>query len=93
MTVTQKQPLTLGQVVSTPGALSAFPMEFLTGCLQRHASRDWGDICEEDRAYNDADADGGGRILSSYNHESGQRLWVITEHDRSYTTLLLPEEY
>ncbi len=67
-------------------------------CLQRHASGDWGDLCEEDKRMNDeaieAERDGGctDRLLSAYETGIG-KLYVITEWDRSTTTVLTPEEY
>ena len=85
----------LGQVVATPGALAAFeesgeqPGKF----LRRHACGDWGDLSEEDRKENEFSLVNGFRLLSSYTLSSGTRIWVITEADRSSTTLLLPEEY
>jgi len=87
--------LQLGQIVATPGALAAFgesgeqPGEF----LRRHACGDWGDLSEEDRKENEFSLVNGFRLLSSYTLSSGTRIWVITEADRSSTTLLLPEEY
>ena len=87
--------LQLGQIVSTPGALAAFeesgeqPGKF----LRRHACGDWGDLSEEDRKENEFSLVNGFRLLSSYTLSSGTRIWVITEADRSSTTLLLPEEY
>jgi hypothetical protein len=85
----------LGQVVGTPGALHAFeeagqhPAEFLS----RHVSGDWGDLCEEDVTENELSVDQGFRILSSYELSTGTKVWVITEADRSATTILLPDEY
>jgi len=91
-----KQPaFELGQVVATPGALAALkkagqqPCEFLT----RHINRDWGDLDEEDRKENEYSLEQGFRLLSAYKTNAGDRLWIITESDRSVTTLLLPEEY
>ena len=87
--------LQLGQIVATPGALAAFeesgeqPGKF----LRRHACSDWGDLNEEDRKENEFSLVTGFRLLSSYTLSSGTRIWVITEADRSSTTLLLPEEY
>ena len=87
--------LQLGQIVATPGALAAFeesgeqPGDF----LRRHASGDWGDLCDEDRKENEFSLAHGFRLLSSYTLNSGTKIWVITEADRSSTTLLLPEEY
>jgi hypothetical protein len=85
----------LGQVVTTPGAQSAIleagqvPIEF----LQRHARGDWGDVCAEDKGLNDEALIDGSRLLSVYKTKQGQRIWIITEADRSVTTFLLPSEY
>ena len=91
-----KQPaFELGQIVATPDALAALrkagqqPGEFLT----RHVSREWGDLSDEDRKENDYRLEHGFRLLSSYRTNTGDKLWVITESDRTVTTLLLPEEY
>jgi len=91
-----KQPaFELGQIVATPGALAALkkagqqPGEFLT----RHINRDWGDLDEEDRKENEYGLEHGFRLLSAYKTNAGDRLWLITEADRSVTTFLLPEEY
>ncbi len=96
--------LQLGQVVMTAGVASDIAMnpameEELRKCLKRHESKDWGNICEEDWALNDesakADEEGreGDAILSSYDLSSGATLWIITEWNRTVTTLLYPEEY
>jgi hypothetical protein len=85
----------LGRVVATPGALRALeeanqnPFEFLA----RHQAGDWGDLCEEDKRENEFSVHGGFRILSAYRTRNNTKVWVITEADRSATTLLLPEEY
>lgn len=85
----------LGQVVGTPGALQALeetgqnPLEILL----RHATGDWGELCDEDKAENELSVEHGFRILSAYTFDSGTKVWVITEWDRSVTTILLPEEY
>jgi len=79
-------------IVATRGASSEFPEAFLHSCLDRHFSGDWGEVCEEDKAVNDDAMENGGRVLSAYSLR-GDRLWIITEADRSVTTLLLPEEY
>ena len=91
-----KQPLfELGQLVATPGALTALEkagqnaMEFLS----RHVTGDWGDIPEEDRKENQYSLEHGFRLLSSYRTNADQLVWVITEGSRSHTTLLLPDEY
>ena len=85
----------LGRVVATPGALRAIedagqaPEEFLA----RHHSKDWGELSDEDRRENELSLEHGFRLLSAYRTAAGERLWVITEADRSLTTILLPEEY
>lgn len=60
--------------------------------LQRHIRGDWGDVCAEDKAANDAALREGGRLLSSYS-SGGEKFWIITEADRSATTFLLPSDY
>ena len=91
-----KQPaFELGQIVATPGALAALkkagqqPAEFLA----RHVNREWGDVPDEDRKENEYSLEHGFRLLSAYKTNAGDRLWIITEADRSVTTLLLPEAY
>ena len=85
----------LGQIVATPGALTAlYKAKTLPAhVLDRHAAGDWGDVPAVDAAENALSLERGYRILSSYALETGARLWVITEADRSVTTLLLPSEY
>ncbi len=96
MQQTERKPLfDLGSLVSTPGALAALaksgqtPLDFLL----RHITGDWGDLEEEDLKENELSVKQGFRILSSYKTNAGQKVWVITDADRSVTTLLLPEEY
>ena len=81
----------LGRVVATPGA-SELDTTTLLHCLKRHATGDWGKVCDEDKALNDAALKDGSRVLSAYDVD-GTTLWIITEADRSVTTFLLPEEY
>jgi len=89
------QLFSLGQIVATPGALEVLeashqnPAEFLA----RHARGDWGELSADDIAENEFSLKNGFRLLSSYATANGQKLWVITEEDRSLTTLLLPDEY
>ena len=86
---------TLGAVVATPGALAALD-QYATDAstlLARHESGDWGDVPPEDRRENDLSVANGFRILSSYSIGADTRIWIITEADRSVTTLLLPDEY
>ena len=86
---------TLGQIVCTPGAIQALEEAGHTASefLVRHALGDWGDLCDEDKASNDEALADDLRILSAYRLNDGTRIWVITECDRSVTTVLLPEEY
>jgi len=85
----------LGQTVATPGALAALGRNETTGLelLARHATGDWGEVDAEDRAENDYSVSRRLRLLSAYTLRDGTRLWIITEADRSVTTLLLPHEY
>lgn len=82
-----------GQIVATPGALQAIPNQELMGALQRHMQGDWGDCCPEDKTSNDDALLQGERLVSTYTSTGGTRFWIITEADRSVTTMLLPEEY
>jgi len=61
--------------------------------LQRHVKGDWGDVCPEDWQANELALKNDSRLLSSYNSQSGTKFWIITEWDRSVTTILLPEDY
>ena len=85
----------LGRIVATPGALQALeaageqPAQF----LDRHASGDWGELDDEDKQENEFSLRNGFRIFSAYTTSGGDKIWIITEADRSATTLLLPEEY
>jgi hypothetical protein len=85
----------LGTLVATPGALAAIreaghsPTDFLV----RHAKGDWGEVDGHDRKQNQIALREGGRLLSCYQTRKGESLWVITEADRSATTILLPSEY
>jgi hypothetical protein len=85
----------LGVVVATPGALEVLghleisPSEL----VERHASGDWGEVPSEDARENEYALEYGFRVMSSYPLSGGVRVWVITERDRSLTTILLPPEY
>ncbi len=85
----------LGQIVVTPAALNALLSagESPSKLLARHAQGDWGDVCLEDKAFNDEALIAGSRLMSAYITTIGTKIWVITEADRSTTTILLPEEY
>jgi len=85
----------LGRIVATPGAIDALTRanQWPDYFLSRHAGGDWGEIGNEDKAENEYSLQHSFRILSSYITAAGEKLWVITEADRSSTTLLRPEEY
>jgi hypothetical protein len=82
----------LGQVAITANSSLRLSTEEVMTALSRHASGDWGDLCPEDTLANDNALDHGGRLLSAYG-QGEDRFWVITEADRSVTTVLLPEDY
>lgn len=86
----------LGQVVATPGALEAFSAagDDFRFYLARHLRRDWGVVCNSDKRMNDRALKEGTRLLSAYDRcDATTRVWIITEADRSATTILLPDEY
>ncbi len=84
----------LGRVVATPGALQLLEHSGLGALplLARHQSGDWGQVDAEDWRANEEAIEHGWRLLSAYEVGSN-KLWIITEADRSTTTILLPEEY
>lgn len=85
----------LGRVVITVNCkahmdqLEADPIYF----LMRHASGDWGEVCTSDKRLNDEAIKCGNRILSRYQLSDGENIYIITEHDRSVTTIMLRDEY
>lgn len=82
-----------GRLVATPRVLRKVPGFELTNALTRHLRGDWGDTCDEDKDSNDRAIKSGERIFSVYHSEEGVKFWIITEWDRSATTILLPDEY
>lgn len=87
----------LGQVVMTRGIASEIKEDSnykseIIKCLNRHHRCDWGDVSEEDALMNNTAVEIGEQILSAYQ-TSKDRIWIITEHDRSVTTVLFPSEY
>lgn len=96
MTQTSASLFPLGTIVSTAGALDALAAEGAApwALLQRHGSGDWGEIGGEDARENELAIQEGFRILSAYTlPRTRVKIWIITEADRSATTLLLPDEY
>ncbi len=66
---------------------------FVIECVKRHLSGDWGNLCEEDKKENELSLKEGYRLLGSYKYKDEIKIWIITEADRSATTILFPEEY
>ena len=93
MTPSDSMKLPLGRIVATPAALGAVSHPDIAAALRRHASGDWGDVDPDDRAANDLALTSGGRLLSVYQSATGTTFWVLTEADRSVTTVLLPDDY
>lgn len=92
-----KQLFPLGQLVYTASIQTLLEYEKISnadlfGILRRHALGDWGDLCDEDKQVNREALAEDGRLLSSYKIRNNT-LWIITEADRSVTTILLPEDY
>ena len=83
----------LGRIVTTPNALHSLTQDDILTGIQRHQAGDWGSLTDDDRAANDRALAQGGRIVSAYQATNGTRFWLITEADRSRTTILLPEDY
>jgi hypothetical protein len=90
---TIKPLFSLGQVVATRGFLDADVAIEAPLLLGRHALGDWGMVSNDDKKVNDQAVIDGDRVLSAYQLQNGTKIWIITEWDRSVTTLLLPEEY
>jgi hypothetical protein len=83
----------LGLVVVTPNALGSLRKEDVKKALDRHVTGDWGEVCPADWQENELSLKEGFRLLSAYRGRDGTKFWVITEADRSATTVLLPEDY
>jgi len=82
-----------GRTVATPNALNKIPNDEILTALGRHVRGDWGTLDAEDWKSNDRALIEGTRLLSAYDSKQGIRFWIITEWDRSVTTVLLPEDY
>ena len=83
----------LGKLYQTPGVVEAIPTEEVMQALARHQSGDWGDVSAADKEANEFSLGRHLRLLSAYQAQTGEKFWVITEADRSATTVLLPSEY
>jgi len=101
MVALNKHKFQLGKTVITPAALETLEKSKQNPAifLKRHILGDWGETCEEDAALNnDAIANEGNidkqqRVMSVYKTSKNETIWIITEYDRSVTTILLPSEY
>lgn len=83
----------LGMIVATPNALANVNSVEIQSALQRHVIGDWGELDADDKKANDEALQTGERLLSAYKSATGTKFWIITESDRSVTTILLPEDY
>lgn len=88
-----------GRFLATPAVLHAVPRGIIDAAIERHLNGDWGDVCDSDKRLNDRALKDGSRLLSAYHtpalgdKEKEIRFWIITEADRSATTVLLPSDY
>ena len=83
----------LGRTVATSNALSKLTPDDILHALARHQSGDWGDMSEDDQNENNLSLEKGFRLFSVYHAKTGVKFWIITEADRSVTTILMPEDY
>lgn len=83
----------LGQVVATANAAETLPQNEIITALRRHSIGDWGDVDDEDRETNNRAIQHGDRLLSVYHTTDGTKFWIISEWDRSVTTVLMPSDY
>ena len=88
-----KAPFQLGRIVATPNALRNVTHDDIIRAIQRHQVGDWGDVDQDDWHENELSLEKGFRLLSAYHAKNGTKFWIITEADRSATTVLLPEDY
>jgi hypothetical protein len=95
-TVGSREPVAkfdLGRIVATPRALASIPNDEILVALSRHARGEWGDLEPHDVKVNEDALQRGGRLLSQHHSTQRIKFWIITEWDRSVTTVLLPEDY
>jgi hypothetical protein len=83
----------IGQIVATPNALASIANDEILLALSRHVQGDWGTLDKEDWNANEQALQHGGRLLSAYHSSQNVKFWIITEADRTVTTVLLPEDY
>ena len=82
-----------GSLYFTAAADRELVREDIEAAIQRHYTGDWGDLCPEDKEANEMALQYGGRLFSAYRDRKGVKFWIITEADRSATTVLLPDDY
>ena len=82
-----------GNLYFTAAADRELVREDILSAIQRHYIGDWGDVCAEDKDANEQALQFGGRLFSAYHDSKGVKFWIITEADRSATTVLLPDDY
>ena len=87
-----KDKFPFGQTVITRNAADSLNPEDVCRCLRRHVSGDWGELCPEDVEQNERSLEEG-RLVSVYHDQNETKFYIITEADRSVTTVLLPEDY
>ena len=83
----------IGHIVSTPNALEHLTQGDISCAIRRHQAGDWGDVDEHDRQANERALEARTRLWSVYHSAIGVKFWIITEANRSKTTVLLPEDY
>lgn len=83
----------MGRIVMTRGVQASIAADEILVAVIRHSQGDWGNLCEEDEKRNDEAMVYSMRLFSQYLASDGTKFWIITEQDRSYTTILLPNEY
>ena len=83
----------LGKLVATSNAIEHLSQQDILTGLSRHMAGDWGDVDMDDHEENELSLQQGFRLLSVYHAKNGVKFWIITEADRSITTVLLPEDY
>lgn len=87
------QKFPMGQLVVSRNATTELTPIDVLAAVARHAKGDWGDVCDDDRKENELSLKEGFRLFSVYHAADGTKFWIITEADRSVTTVLLPEDY
>jgi hypothetical protein len=83
----------LGRIVATPNALARLTQDDILSAIQRHQAGDWGEVTPDDHQENELSLQQGFRLLSVYRSVTGTKFWILTEDDRSVTTVLMPEDY